>query len=893
MTYPTFVARTHRRPTPRTLPHAVALAVGAWGLLGGGGAGAQTAAPAPAATAAADTGQISTITVTANRRIEDQQKVSTSVTALSGDMLATRNVVDISQFEGLAPGFTFGRSGTDARPAMRGVRTEAVGPNADTTIGYFVDGIYKSRASQALASFVDLERVEVQRGPQGTLFGRNTFGGNIVVTTMEPQLDALEGNASLLLGSYKRARVELMGNAPLSSQVALRVAVAGEKADGWVRNDFNSAADMFDQDLKYLRLSALFKPDTRFKAVVRLAGTQQGGNGAGGFSYFQRGTYVNGTCRPLLNANFLPINGRGGLIDGIPDCTRTQGIPGGAAAGTTADIGRPVYSPGNVYRIENDYQTFQKIRDTSLSADVSYRFDAVTLKSITGSSDFSVVRSVDQDFSRDSIAASYDVIKSKSMSQEFQILSENSGPFGYVAGVYFFKDKIDTLGVFQSLRRSVGNGSADTSSANTESRAVYGQLSFKPVDAVTLTAGLRYTVDKKKFRFANRNSVVAISPNLTDPDPVFNNIDDLFAGSAAFGSAGVTNCGPTVGGFPAGAVVPGANCGGVNNNTFFGATFTPVEFKKTTGRAAAEYQLNKDQMVYLAYSTGFSSGGFNGSQTALITEATRTFNPQEVTAIEIGSKNRFLDNTLQLNVAAFQNRYTNQQEQRQVAVGLTTASLLFNAAKSKANGIEIEGQWRATRQFTVGGTLSLLDAKYTSFPDAPGPIAITQLIDSPGTPATVVDGVTIAPAGQTRVFAPGYNCRLVPGTGANGVPQAYGCNLTGNRIPYAAERSGSVSASYEFSLGGLGTITPMLSATFSSGYYGQIYNTAAEKQGSYWKGDARVNWKINDRLAVQAFVDNFNDQTVINRFVWGGGSTLQASAAPPRTYGMKVSYSFF
>ncbi len=889
MTHPIFVPRTLRRPTPRTLPHAVALAVGAWGLLGGAGVGAQTAAPA----VAADTGQISTITVTANRRIEDQQKVSTSVTALSGEMLSTRNVVDISQFEGLAPGFTFGRSGSDARPAMRGVRTEAVQQNADTTIGYFVDGIYKSRPSQALASFIDLERVEVQRGPQGTLFGRNTFGGNIVVTTMEPQLGMVEARGSLLLGSYKRARVELVGNAPVSSTLALRVAVAGEKADGWVKNDFNASADLFDQDLKYLRVSALFKPDDRFKAVVRLAGTEQGGNGAGGFSYFQRGTYVNGTCRPLLNADFLAINGRGGLTDGAADCTRTQGIPGGAAAGTTADIGRPIYSPGNVYRVENDFQTELKLRDTSVSADVSYRFNAFSLKSITGFSDFSVLRTVDQDFSRDAIAVSYERTKSKSASQELQVLSEGRGPFGYVAGVYFFKDKIDNLGVFQSRRRSVGNGSADTAVAETNSHAVYGQLSFKPADAITLTGGLRYTVDKKKYKFANRNSVVAVSPNLSDPDPAFINLDDLVAGEAAFGSAGTTNCGTAVGGFPAGTVVPGANCGGVGNNTFFGATYTPVEFKKTTGRAAAEYQLNKDQMVYLSYSTGFSSGGFNGSQTALITEATRTFNPQEVTAIEIGSKNRFLNNTLQLNVAAFQNRYTDQQEQRQVAVGLTTASLLFNAAKSKANGLEIEGQWRATRQFTVGGTLSLLDAKYTSFPDAPGPIAITQLIDSPGTPATVVDGVTTAPAGQTRVFAPGYKCRLVPGSGVNGVPQAYGCDLSGNRIPYAAERSGSVFASYEFSLGGLGTITPMLSATLSSGYYGQIYNTAAEKQGSYWKGDARVNWKINDRLAVQAFVDNFNDETVINRFVWGGGSTLQASAAPPRTYGMKVSYSFF
>lgn len=877
---------------PTSLAHALALALGTGGFVALQPVMAQTAPPAPTTSAApaADTGELSTVTVSANRRIEDQQKVSTSVTALSGEKLAERAIVDISQFESLVPGFTFGRSGADARPAMRGVRTEAVQQNADPTIGFFVDGIYKSRPSQALASFVDLERVEVQRGPQGTLFGRNTFGGNIVLSTAKPQLGETSAEGSVLLGSFNRARVEAMGNLPLGKTAALRVAGAVERADGWVKNDSNPAADLFDQNLRYARASLTLKPDNRFEAFIKLDATEQRGNGAGAFSYFQIGTYLDGACRPLLNSTFYALNGRGGLVDGTPDCTRTQAVPGGAAAGTAVDIGRPVYSPQNIWRVENDYQTQQKLSDASFTADVSYRFDAFSLKSITGYTDFSVLRSVDQDFSRESIAVSFERTKNKAFSQEFQILSEGAGPLGYVAGIYFFSDETNNLGVFQSLRRSVGNGSADTAVSETDSRAVYGQLSFKATTDLTLTAGARYTVDKKKYKFANRNSVVPISPNQADPDPKFTSLDDLVAGDAAFGAAGVTNCGPAVGGFPAGAVVPGANCGGAGNNTFFGATYTPVEFKKTTGRLAAEYALSRSQLLYVSYSTGFSSGGFNGSQTALITEATRTFNPQEVKALEIGSKNRLLNNTLQLNAALFTNRYTDQQEQRQVPVGLTTASLLFNAARSKANGLDLEGEWRVTRDFTVGGNLSLLDAKYTSFPDAPGPIAITQLVAAPGAPATVVDGVTIAPAGTTRVFAPGYNCGLIRGTGTGGVPAAYGCDLTGNRIPYAAERSGSVYASYTFGLGGLGTLTPTVVVNFNSGYYGQIYNTDVEKVGSYVKADLKLNWKVNDALSVLGFVDNVGNKQVVNRFVWGGGSTLQASAAAPRTYGVKVSY---
>ena len=869
------------------LSRALALAFGGLGLLSVGAVMAQTAPAAPAA----DSGQLGTVTVTATRRIEDQQKVSTSVTALSAEKLAERNIYDISQLEGLSPGFTFGRSGSDARPAMRGVRTEAVQQNADTTIGFFIDGIYKSRPSQALASFVDLERVEVQRGPQGTLFGRNTFGGNIVLTTARPELGETSAEGSVLLGSFKRLRVEAVGNIAVAPTVALRLAAAVDKSDGYVKNDFNPAADLFDQDLRYFRASMRFKPDNRFDAFIKLDSTEQRGNGAGGFSYFQRGTYLNNTCRPLLNSTFYALNGRGGLADGVADCTRTQASPGGAV-GSTADVGRPIYSPGNVWRVENDYQSQLKLSDMSFTADVSYRFDTATVKSITGFSDFSVLRTVDQDFSRESIAISYERTKNKSFSQELQVLSEGGGPLGYVAGVYFFKDKTDNLAVFQSLRRSVGNGTADTAVSETESTAAYGQLSFAVNDDLKLTAGMRYTVDKKQYKFANRNSVVPISANLADPDPVVTSLDNLVAGSAAFGNAGVTNCAATV--FPAASgPVLGANCGGVGNNTFYGATYTPVEFKRTTGRLAAEYNLSKSQLLYMSYSTGFSSGGFNGSQAALNSEATRTFNPQEVTAVEIGSKNRFLNNTLQVNVAAFANRYTNQQEQRQVPVGLTTASLLFNAAKSKANGVELEGEWRVNRQLTLGGTLSLLDAKYTSFPDAPGPIAITQLIDTPGTAATVVNGVTIAPAGQTRVYAPGYNCGLINGTGVNGVPQAYGCNLTGNKIPYAANTSGSVSAAYSIGLGSMGSITPMVVVNFNSGYYGQIYNVEAEKQGAFTKTDLKLNWKINDGLNLQAFVDNVSNTVVINRFVWGGGSTMQNSAAAPRTFGVKLGYRFF
>jgi outer membrane receptor protein involved in Fe transport len=119
------------------------------------------------------------VTVTAQRREESLQDVPGSVTALTGEALQSRGATDISRIQSLTPGFNFGRAGEDARPAIRGARTENVGAVNDPVVGFHVDGVPKSRFVQALHPFVDLERVEVQRGPQGTLFGRNTFGISI------------------------------------------------------------------------------------------------------------------------------------------------------------------------------------------------------------------------------------------------------------------------------------------------------------------------------------------------------------------------------------------------------------------------------------------------------------------------------------------------------------------------------------------------------------------------------------------------------------------------------------------------------------------------------------------------------------------------------------------
>lgn len=876
----------------------IALALGAWSVYPMGTALAQTA---PAAKAS-DSGEIQSVTVTANRRAEDQQKVSVSVTAVTGETLTERNITDLSQMDTVTPGFTFGRSGADARPAMRGVRTENVATNADTTIGYFVDGIYKSRAQQALLGFVDVGRVEVLRGPQGTLFGRNTFGGTVAVTTNAPELKSREMAASVGIGSFGKVRLDGVLNVPLGDTVAVRFAAVSDKSDPWVKNTFNPAAGLFDQDLRYFRASVKFKPSNTFEAVLRADMTEQGGNGGSAFGYKQAGSTVHTpSCQQLFNATPVVMNVRPGNRDGVNDCTRTVGAGAGTGAnaiGSGVDLGIPLAAPGNAWIVDQDYRTYLDLSDRNISLDMTWRLPGFTLKSITGHADFMATRTSDSDFSASTIALDYQRTGARTLTQEFQILSEGAGPLSYVAGVYFFRDKLKSAFINQQLPRTIrssaiaaplslaqnGAGFAGWDQPTTDSDALYGQFSLKMSDALTLTAGARSTKDTKIWSSASANSILPKNA-AGAPDGTLINIDMAGPAQTAFGTIGTTNCTGSNG-------IPGAYCE-PGTNLLYGYTYSPAKFNKTTGKAAVDYRLNPNQMLYASVANGFRSGGFNGFQ---LVETLRTFKPEEVTAIEIGSKNRFMGNRLQLNLAAFSNDYTNLQEQRQVPVGATTVSTIFNAAKAKATGLEAEMEWRASKALTVGGTLSLLDAKYTSFPDVALPYGTSILVADPTStsPQTDSNGIVIAPAGQKRVFAPGYNCGVVPGTGGAGQPAAaYGCDLTGKRIPYAARSQGSVFVRYDFNLPGGGRLTPMLVATFNSGFYGQPTNAEIEKQGAYVKGDFKLNWRINDTLALQAYVDNFTDKQTLNRFVWGGGGALQISAAPPRMMGLKLAYSNF
>jgi len=308
---------------------------------------------APALAQSAEVG-LEEVVVTAQRRAENVQNVPMSVTAITSESLSRNDVRDLSRIEVLTPGFSFGKSGSDARPAIRGVRTENVAVSGDPTIGFFMDNVYRSRASMANEPFVDVARVEVQRGPQGTLYGRNTFGGNIAVVS------------------------DGFVNVPLGERASVRIAALRENMDGFIKGT-TSALDIGDRDTTYVRIGLKLEPVDGLEAQARYSHWREKGTGLAAFGYRVGGVFVNA-------AGQFDIKGTPTRL--LYDLPRT-GFPGITGTPINPD---PLFYPGDT-KLEQD------LTQDSASLNVSWDMGPVVVRSITGYVDYRVFRNADNDFS--------------------------------------------------------------------------------------------------------------------------------------------------------------------------------------------------------------------------------------------------------------------------------------------------------------------------------------------------------------------------------------------------------------------------------------------------------------------------------------------------------------
>ncbi len=903
-------------------------------------------AQANKAPAADDQGGVPDIVVTAQRREESLQDVPLSIVALGRETLKNADVTEASRLEQLVPGLRLGRSGADPRPAIRGITTESIQGNADPRVGFYIDEIYQSRTSQTSVPFVDLERVEVQKGPQGTLYGRNSFGGNIAIATARPT-DKLEAGVSLTLGTYNRMTVDGYVNVPLSESVAVRFAGYAEKRDGFIKSATAPGfADQDDKNQQYFRGSLrIAPPGSGLEVILRASHWNDDSKGNGTFNAKAIGQFVDpalvrapGGTLTVGGATFTFPNGYNGrTFQGqfFPFATFRDGIVDTTINGVPLDLGYPVLGP---YTVLNDAPSKQRIKSTQISMMINYDIsDSLRLRSITGYNVFDAVRSTDNDGTPANYGVGYFLTKNKAFSQELQLQSIGAGPFSYTVGAYYLNDEVpdaflsgrtrgySTAGAlagaagtgsyplyfgsnFTVLPSSggatlnlvdlgggrfgpsptafIGANASDAfnplSWAKNVSYAAYGQVSYTFNDRLTLTGGLRYTIDKKDLRSALATPGLALGGGylVYQPTTDFNRTCDgvtaadssSTATAAAVANALTTRCGQTT-------------------------------FKYFTYRLAADYKVNDDVLIYASYSTGKHSGGF--SYSPISNTAGQPLPPYEtesVQAFEAGLKGTFFDRKLQFNLAAYYNIYSNLQVQTSFANPLVPNSvitLLSNGAKNKTPGIDLSIVAFPIPKLRLNAAVNYMRAR-----DDPFPVSVTNNgicgIVAPGGTCTTNPAVQLGYLGgilPNPISNPELFVAIRDSTGAQvisgGVPQfqALGYN-TPTRVQNTPDISAQFGLAYEFDLGENGSITPEVQTLFSGNY---LLSRAFPDylQGAYTKTELRLTYRTaNSRLSVQAFVDNLENVATIGRVTVASGGGFSGSYAAPRTFGIKLGYKY-
>ena len=912
----------------------------------------------PPATPITDDDGIEEIVVTAQRRPEKLQDVPISVTAISGEDLRNADLRDVTRLEQAVPGLRIARSGSAARPAIRGVYTEVIGANSDPRIGFYIDEIYQSRLQQTTAAFVDLERVEVQKGPQGTLFGRNSLGGNIALTSAKPT-DKYDAGLALILGSYDRIKTEGFINVPVTDGVAVRIAGAFDRHDPYYKSVVNNRASIGDLHYKFMRGSLRIAPtglDDRLEVVIRGSYYDQDDRGLSSFNAKNIGAIIDeslirqpGGSVTVNGATFpFPRGFNGGnyatgvlvpfspvFRDGIADI-------GGV------DIGIPI--PGR-YKILHDFAAENKVRGKNASAVINFRLtDDIRLRSITGFTDFFTSNRSDGDGGPIPLSEFYFITQAKTFSQELQLQSANSlNPLQYTLGAFYMNDKVNEgqgtvfSGQNYSTLTAAANGlpvlyasgsncgftasplnapfscnlnnaassdSAGPVSARTKSKAVYGQVSYTFADRLTLTAGARYTVDDKSYR-----SLAQVPP--------FTTFVGTFVAqqNAAALVAGRPAPFPNAAGYR--AVLPfdrnrgtfaNFDCGGLTPATFAAAgTNTPVgeipnyfvtrcgkrKFSYGTYRVAADYQITPNNMIYVSYSTGVHSGGFGSPfiSTTVPQGEFGTFDAESVRAIEIGSKNTFLNRRLQVNAAIFHNRYRDNQVQgtQFVITGPNTGvniATIANSGDTIAPGAELSIIAKPTPRLRLRGAVTYLRARNTV---APLGIFTSGLCTiSTGSGPCVTNPVE-SRAGLGSGFFPNpfTNPELFePLTNSAGVIVGYNSLFFGKktRVQNTPDWSGIFGASYEIPMSSQATLTPEIDVLYSGSYLLSA-STPNVLQKAYAKIDARLTYRRDDGLSIQAYVQNLTNQATLGRITTGTLSA-QGTYADPRTYGLRLGYKF-
>lgn len=761
------------------------------GLLGGASIGALLAASsvsfAADDAASVDTFSLEEITVTAQKREQSQQDVPISLSTFSGDFLETIGAENLNDINAYTPGLEV--SGV-SQPnfKLRGVETSDFGVGTDPAVGVFIDGVYASRSGSAVVFFSDIERIEVLKGPQGTLFGRNTAAGAISIHTRKPQLGETEAKVRLRYGRFDKKQIEGMLNLPLSETLAMRANMLLNRQDGYV-DDAVTGADYGREENVTGRLQFRWEPSdkTSFNLAFEFDHTDQD-------EEKPITSVANGALRAPIGAQTVgDLPGHGAWLSavapllGLPITADTplEGLYGIPLAAVYGGFGAFGYVPSNpsadwdffydansagganaLGPVASDINGGEEKRDLdALTLSIDHEFDWAKLTSISAFKRFTSNNLQDDDGTNnvDFYLTTDNVEENKQFYQELRLSGTNGGLTWTFGGSYYHEkaeqqsvvaattNSIDTTlynlgatpgvlalsfdpsdginGCESAFLDSLGgpirlsglplncinpafigtpldglsleqvSGLAMTSfGGRLWTETMFGEGTFKAysafadatyavTDRLNISAGVRYTHDKKTWTWTNGTRDIEGAAQLDLPG--VGSLVDIHQQILAGIFQQLVN--------PASQGDIVFDVGGLE-----GVPFTRSEsWDNVSPRVAVDFHLNDDAMVYASYALGYKAGGYNTVQ------INSFFDNEKVWNIEAGLKSQWLDDTVRFNFSLWKYKYDDKQSIRLVSTDSGSVPLYQTQTQDvSGKGVDVELLWApiaGLRFFANGG----------------------------------------------------------------------------------------------------------------------------------------------------------------------------------------------
>ncbi len=871
--------------------------------------------------------QLEEVIVTAQKRSESVQDVPIAITAFDTEALTAKQIVGIADMRFSAPSVSYTKGNfTGNNFAIRGIGSNLVATSSDAGVGIHVNEVPILSPRLFETEYFDIEQLSILRGPQGTLYGRNSTGGAVNMETAKARTDEFYGNLEGQYGDYDHTKLVGHVNIPLTETFAMRLAGIYLEREGYTENLY-TGNDVDGRDQYSIRASFnwLATDNTNVDLMV---------------SYFDEDSSRSRSqktkcdydpsgalgCLPSDNLAFDTPNGSSQLAN-ILASTAVLGPAGAFDLGTLPIL----TTPADLRKVESERDPVYTSDETLVTLNITHEFDSYTLAFVGGYQDTSVFSQMDYQWTvgepvavnpilEFAVPATYNALYSdgcfpisassdnptgiiggyvddclnsfeaydesrastEQYSAELRFQSDYDGALNFLVGGFYMEAQTDTdywviatgLDYFAALGAGVdGVGlvspafNSETREYNVESTAVFGEIYWDITDRLKLTVGGRYTVDEK--------DISARAPLLTG----------------------------------------GVQAIGADDPVAVPYVDQDDEWKESTGRIVLDWSVSDTTLAYASLSRGYKGGGFNPPfEKSEFPDQAETFEPEFVDALEFGLKNTFLDNTLQANLSAFFYDYSDMQ----ISKIINRTSFNENT-DAEIFGAEAEFVWAPNNAWLLNANFSYVHSEVKDFNsiDARDPAAgrdplIQQLSGLPA-PAAADEVTTIKSldnASNCVVMLPPAVYGALTGSDPNnrfsacgaleaaGLPVVGGIeqDLDGNQLQNSPEFSVSLGAQYTWVLPSASELSMRVDYYWQDDIYTRLYNRPVDNVEAWdiWNAQAtftsaEANWYA------RAYIKNINDDgNIVGHYFTdaSSGNFTNVFAIEPRTYGLALGYNF-